>query len=497
MQRMSKKRKLQLVNETRELLEYQQDEDSPEALATVPMLQLSDIPDKALFYAVEEAGTGDLELMHYPQFTNGLVYVSLYFQLRVLPEELIPYAAMMPALLGKLSTASHTFGELDNELNLHTGGFTSHLASYLENRSDENIFPRLVISSKARNSDVPKMLELLTGIILDSRFRDKERLKGLLTRHHAQIEANIRQNGMNYAITRAASRYSNRGMFNELTAGVEYYRFLTGLTTNFDDQSDLLVKKLEEVASVLFSRNNMISQVTCSPEDLPSFRKELQLKAERFPAGNARVIPWHFSFNHLNEAILSASQVQYVVQGYDFRKLGYTWNGKIHVLSQVISTDWLQNQIRVMGGAYGGFCGFSPAGNVYFASYRDPGLQETLLAYAKTAPYLEQFSVDEPTMNRYIIGTIAGLDQPRTPSQQGSAAMHHYFEKTTAGMLNRERQEILTTTPADIRNMAGMVRDIIQQNCYCVYGNENRILANKDLFDDLIRLSLNHNGENS
>lgn len=494
--RMSKKKKLQLINETRELLEYQQLEDTPEALSSIPMLHLSDIPDQARFYAAEVAGTADLQVMHYPQFTNGLVYTSLYFQMRALPADLIPYAALMPALLGKLSTGSHTFGELDNELNLHTGGFTTHIASFLENRSDEKIFPRVVVSSKARNSDVPKMVDLMTGIICGSKFRDKERLKGILTRHHAQTEANIRQNGMNYAITRAASHFSNRGMFNELTAGVEYYRFLTDLTERFDAKADMLVQKLEQAASVLFSRESMMVHVTCASEDLPFFLGEFRSRMDRFPDSPAPVLPWEFNFNRLNEAILSASQVQYVVQGFDFRKLGYSWNGKIHVLSQILSTDWLQNQIRVMGGAYGGFCGFSPAGNVYFASYRDPNLQETLHAYHNTARYLSEFSVDEPSMNRYIIGTIAGLDQPKTPSQQGSASMHHYFEKTTSEMLNRERQEILATTPSDIRNMAGMVREIMQQNCYCVYGNENRILANKELFDSLIRLSLSPDGEN-
>lgn len=493
--RMSRKRKLMLADETRELLEYQQQEDTPEALATIPMLQLSDIPGKARFYAAEEAGSGDIQVMHYPQFTNGLVYVSLYFHMRVLPEKLIPYAALFPALLGKLSTDHYTFGELDNELNLHTGGFTTHLASYLENRDDEKIFPRLVVSSKARNSGMPKMLELLTGIISGSKFRDRERLKGILTRHHAQIEANIRQNGMNYAITRAASHYSNRGMFNELTAGVEYYRFLTDLTENFEEKADMLVRMLEQVASALFSRKNLIVHVTCASEDLASFLSEFRSRLDCFPDSPATFLPWKFPFNRLNEAILSASQVQYVVQGYDFRKLGYTWNGGIHVLSQVISTDWLQTQIRVMGGAYGGFCGFSPAGNVYFASYRDPNLQETLDVYQNTARYLEGFSADEASMNRYIIGTIGGLDQPKTPSQQGSAAMHHYFEKTTAAMLNQERQEILATVPADIRNMAGLVRDVLQQNCYCVYGNESRIMSGKDLFGALIRLSVNHNGD--
>jgi presequence protease len=194
-------------------------------------------------------------------------------------------------------------------------------------------------------------------------------------------------------------------------------------------------------------------------------------------------------FSEMNEAILSASQVQFVVKGYDFKKSGYEWNGKLNVLSQVISTDWLQNQIRVIGGAYGGFCGFSPNGNVYFASFRDPNLKETLDNFDATPTYLEKFEADQQTMTRYIIGTISGLDQPKTPSQKGSAAMQYFFENTTAEMLNTERREILSTTASDIREMSDLVRDVMSQNKYCVYGNEAKITENANLFDNLIRIS--------
>jgi presequence protease len=478
-----------LVQETHDLMEYQQREDLPEALATIPMLQLSDISPQALFFDLEKISLDDVQVMHHHQFTNGIVYTSLYFDMRTLPLEYIMYASLLTSLLGKLNTVNYAYGQLDNELNIHTGGFVTNLATFLEKRSDDNLLPKLVISAKATRMNTGKMTDLLAEIILKSKYFDKERLRNVIKRHHSKVDANIRQNGMNYAITRANSHFSNRGMFNELTSGVDYYRFITRLADNFDELSDEISQKLETTAKTLFNRNNLLAHVTCHPDELPGFLSGLASSLANMPESYRILNPWKFEFRKVNEAILSASQVQYVVKSHDFKKLGFEWNGRLSVLNQIISTDWLQNQVRVMGGAYGGFCGFSPGGNVYFASYRDPNLLETIEAFDSTPAYLERFSAGEQEMTRYIIGTIAGLDQPKTPSQKGSAAMHYFFEQTTAGMLNKERADILATTAGDIRNLAPLVSAVISQNNYCVYGNEGKIAENARLFDHLIRIS--------
>jgi presequence protease len=137
------------VQETHDLMEYQQREDLPEALATIPMLQLSDISPQAYFFDLEKIPLDDVPVMHHQQFTNGIVYTSLYFDLRPLPQEDIPYASLLTALLGKLNTENYTYGQLDNELNIHTGGFVTNLATFLEKRSDDNLLPKLVVSAKA------------------------------------------------------------------------------------------------------------------------------------------------------------------------------------------------------------------------------------------------------------------------------------------------------------------------------------------------------------
>jgi len=477
-----------IINETRQLEQFQKSEDTPEALATIPMLQLSDIPAETEFYPVTAKKASGIPVMYSDQFTNGIVYATYYFDTRALPQDKIPYAALLSSILGKMNTENFTFGELDNELNIHTGGFSSELNTFLQNRMDEGMVPKLLVSAKSTSEKTGKMAGLMAEILVRSNYSDTARLKSVLTRHFAMVDADIKQNGLNYARTRVSSYYSRSGMYGELTSGLDYYRFLSGLVSNFDEKYPEISKNLEETAKLLFNRKNLIASVTCSPAELPGFLQAVEETADILPEGSGEFQPWNFHFNQGNEALLSASKVQYVVQASNFKNLGYQWNGKISVLNQVISTDWLQSTIRVMGGAYGGFSSFSPAGGAYFMSYRDPNLKKTLDNYDATPVFLEKFQADEQAMTRFIIGTIARIDQPKSASQKGRTAMQYYFEKTTADMLNQERKEILSTTAEDIRGMSPMVRDVLAQNVYCVYGSEAKINENKALFRELITI---------
>jgi Zn-dependent M16 (insulinase) family peptidase len=478
----------QLVQETKELKDYQKKGDSPEALAKIPMLHLSDISTKAEFNTVDQKDTKGIQLMFHNEFTNKILYQNLYFDLRILPQDKIPYAALLTSVLGKMNTVNYAFGAMDNQLNINTGGFYSSLATFLGDRSDENLVPKFVVTSKTTTEKAGKMTDLINEILLKSNYNDTVRLKELIKREQSSLDGSIKQDGMSFAMTRASSYYSNRGMFNELTSGLDYYNFVTDLSKNFGTKNKEIIANLSETAQLLFKKDNLIAAITCSPEDLVAYQTELGRTGEAMPSGTGPKQTWKFELTNKKEALVSASKVQYVVKGYDFKKLGYEWNGKISVLSQIISTDWLQTQIRVIGGAYGGFCGFSANGNTFFASYRDPNLKETIQNFDSTSVYLEKFKADSTTMTRYIIGTIAKLDQPMTSSGKGTSAMRYYFEKTTADMLNAERKAVLSTSAEDIHGMKKMVQDILAKNEYCVYGSEAKISENKALFDKLIQI---------
>ncbi|HUS86510.1 MAG TPA: insulinase family protein [Bacteroidales bacterium] len=471
-----------LLKETTELIEYQKRADSPEALATIPLLSLDDITREVVWYEAQEKDINGIKTIHLDEFTNGILYSNLLFDIRVLSLDKIQYASLLTNLLGKFDTENYTYGELDNELNIHTGGFNSYADVYLKDMNDKNIIPKFFVEAKVVAEKSSKLFDLTSEILNKSKYEDKERLKTLLTRHFAQVDASVRNNGMNYAAYRLFSYYSLSGAYNEKMGGLDYYWFVADLVQNFDEKADEIIDNLKIVSDLLFTSENLTVNITCDSDDYKIFSADLKEFTASLPEGTKEFQEWDLAPAKRNEGFMTTSKVQYVMKGANFKDLGYEWNGSILVLNQILSTDWLQNQIRVIGGAYGGFSTFGASGNMFFGSYRDPNLRESLDNYDATVEYLESFEADEKAMTRYIIGTIAGMDYPETPSMKGSTALKRFYNGTTREFMQAQRDAVLSTTASDIAGMKEMVNDLMEQDIYCVYGNNEKIESEKGLF---------------
>ena len=479
---LSDEDKAALIKETEELIAHQQKEDTPEALATIPLLKLEDIGKKAEFFGIKEHDVHGTTVLQHETFTNDILYSKLMFDVQVVNQEQLPYVALLAEVLGALNTENYTFGELDNELNKNLGSFSTYLSTYAKDNNDDQLQTKFVVNSKVMNIKANKLFGLTEEILMKSKIDDKDRLKALLTRHQSRMYGYVMRQGVRVAMTRLSSYYSNEGMFDELTGGYSYYEFVTDLNDNFDAKYDEIVKNLQEVATVLFNKNSLVANVTCSKNDLTLYNSELHNFIHTIAETPQELQRWDFDFDLKNEGMKTTSKVQYVTKGYNFKKLGHEYTGNMRVLNQILSRGWLTQQLRVIGGAYGGFSGISRNGNVYFASYRDPNLGETLVNIDNTPEFMSSFAPSVDEMTRYIIGTISRMDQPRSPSEAGGNALSWYMAGMTAEKLQAERDAVLATTKDDIVAMTNIVQEILDNSGICVYGNEEKIEAEKDLF---------------
>ncbi|MCX6304514.1 MAG: insulinase family protein [Bacteroidetes bacterium] len=477
-----------LISETEELIAYQQREDTPEALATIPMLAIGDIDPKATFYEVSQQNITGIPVLAHEQFTNDVVYVNMFFDLHTVPLALIPYISLLTNVIGSMNTKNFSYGDLNKTLNIHTGGFFTSLRTFLVKNDDNKLSPKFVVTSKAMNYKTGKLFELGEEILDHTVYNDAVRLKTVLSRHQSQLDAQVKGNGYHVASRRLSSYISNQGMFNELTGGLSYYWFVTDLLRTFDENSHEIIANLEKVASLLFTWNNLVVSVTGAKKDQAVFAAGLDFLARQLPPGVREEQVWAFDRDLQNEGLMAASNVQYVVKGYNYKNLGYDWDARMRVLNQVLSTDWLQTRIRVIGGAYGGFSSIAPGGNFTFNSYRDPNLGSTIENYGNTPEYLSAFSADPQSMTRYIIGTISEMDSPLTPSQKGDQAVSMFLSQRTLEEVQHDRNAVLSTTPEDIRGFSKLVADVLNQNAFCVYGGAERLTTDQALFNSLVKI---------
>ena len=164
---------------------------------------------------------------------------------------------------------------------------------------------------------------------------------------------------------------------------------------------------------------------------------------------------------------------------------GADYNGALQILKVILSYDYLWQNVRVKGGAYGCMSSFNRIGEGYFISYRDPNLRKTMETYEGVVNYLRKFTVDERDMNKYIIGTISNIDRPMTPAPKGDRSMNLYMNHVSADMIRKERMEILGAQQEDIRALADVVEAVLAADQLCVIGSEEKIEEQKDMFGEV------------
>ncbi len=478
----------QLVADTAALKQFQSRPDRPEDLAKVPLLELADLNPKAIRLPLQQKTSAGVPVLFFEDDTNDITYLQLLFDAQVVPQELIPYVSLLADILGELDTQKHSYRDLNAEIDIHTGGIYFSLVNHVPSDNYHQYQPKFVVHGKSLRSQLEPMLGFQSEILRQSLFGETKRLREVLNKVHSNLQSMAYYNGIGLAVTRLESYYSEAGQYNEQISGLSYHKFVAGLVKQFDQKSPEISVKLQKVAQLLFNQGNMIIGLTGSQAEYQQLERSLPGLLARL--GQTRPAPqkYSFTFETRNEGLVTASKVQYVTKGYNFRDLGYQYSGKFNVLKQILSRDYLHDKIRVQGGAYGAWMSLRRSGQAYFGSYRDPHLRQTLDNYDRAVDYLKNFQASDREMTRYIIGTISKLDRPMTPSIKGRRAISEHFQKITYLQKQKERDEVLATRPKDIRAMNKMIKDILKKNFICVYGNEKKIEEQAELFTKLFKV---------
>ena len=137
--------------------------------------------------------------------------------------------------------------------------------------------------------------------------------------------------------------------------------------------------------------------------------------------------------------------------------------------------DYLWNNVRVKGGAYGCMSSFSRTGDSYFVSYRDPNLEKTVEVYENAADYIAGYEGSEEEITQFIIGAIGALDTPKTARTKGLFSLMGYMSGITDEDLQRERDEVLSADVSVIRSLSAYIRSMMQDECICVVGAEEKV----------------------
>lgn len=481
---LSAEEKKQIVEFTKHLKEYQSEPSPQEDLAKIPLLAREDIDKKAQPFQNELRKAGDTDVLYHDLFTNGIGYVDLVFRAGGIPVELIPYLGLLKAALGQLDTEHYTYGDFANELNLHTGGISCSVGSYDSVQNPRDYTAVFEVKSKALYEEEPVAFAMLREMLMTSKLHDKKRLKEIVAETKSRQQMAFQTSGHSMAALRAMSYFSSSAAFSDMTGGVDFYHFIEDLDTNFEEKWETAAEKLAELARMLFCPENLLVSYTGEEKSLTGLDKEVtKLTAALHPNTGAEKKVWALVPEHKNEGLKTSAQIQYVARAGSFRAAGLPYIGALKVLRIIMSYDYLWNNVRVKGGAYGCMNNYTRTGSGYLVSYRDPNLRKTNEIFEKSVDYTEHFDVSDRDMTKYIIGTISSMDTPLNARAKGMRSLSAWMTGVTEEQVQKERDEVLGCGIEEIRALAPYLKAMLSQNHICVIGNEEKLEEQKDLFE--------------
>jgi Zn-dependent M16 (insulinase) family peptidase len=468
-------------------LDYQESEEKPEDVEKIPVLERSDISREIAPIYNEELKLAGTPVIFHEIDTNGIGYVDLLFDLSSVPEEKLPYVGILQAVLGIIDTENYEYGELFNEINVHTGGISSSLELYpdVANAKEKAFKATFELKAKALYPKLHVAFAMMQEILTKSKLVDEKRLKEILSMTKSRLQMRFLSAGHTTAALRAMSYTSPLSKFKDLTSGIGYYEVVKYIEEHFEEEKENLIAELKQLVKSLFRGDNMMLSYTASKEGLNGLEAEIaSLKSALFvePMGEANCI---IHCEQRNEGFKTSSKVQYVARAGNFLDAGYEYHGAFQILRVIMGYEYLWQNVRVKGGAYGCMSQFSRLGEGYFVSYRDPNLEKTNEVYEGVVEYLKNFTVSDRDMTKYIIGTMSNLDRPMTPAMKGDRSMNLYMCHISPEMIKEERNQILDAEEGDIRALADTVKAVLDANLFCVIGSEDKIEEQKELFKEV------------
>ena len=482
---LSKEEIEKLILETKALEAYQEAPSAKEDLEKIPLLSREDMKKVSDPYSNLEETVDGVEFLHHDYETNGIVYLDYLFDIHHIPEEKIPYLSVLKTLLGRLDTAEYTFRDLANEINLYTGGIYAETNVFAGVGGKKEYEAKFEIRMRTLEANLEKTIELAKSMMLHTLFTDEKRMYELLAQTKSRLQTELSESGHSAAATRALAYESAKARYGDLLAGIGQFRLLERIVGDYENEKENLKEVLTGLIGEIMQPSNLLVSATCSRE---SFEQVKNLSRKILPELRPDTEKARVALSPLetaDEGFMDASRIQYVALAGNYKEAGFSYRGALRIFKTIMSYEYLWQNIRVRGGAYGCGCNIFRTGEIVFSSYRDPHLGRTLEIYRAVADYLRTFEVDERDMTKFVIGTFSEMDAPLTPVSQGRRSLTAKLTGLTYEQLQKDRDEVLTADQQSIRDLAGLLDAVADTAHICAIGSEEKLKQEAELFDHL------------
>ncbi|MBM0047017.1 insulinase family protein [Anaerococcus sp. mt242] len=461
---------------------HQNKADTEEEKATIPVLNIEDVPTK-LEKTARELIDDKFTYIYHDIDTAGLIYTSLYFDIKHLNLNELGYLSLINDFMGSVDTENMAYTEIDDVLFQYLS--SPNFSNAFINVNDKDIARLEKVSFTSTIETAQKGLDLMADFMFNSKFDNQKRILEVLRMKKSYFESGMYDQGHILAINRANAHIDKASMIKDEFNGIGSYLFLKTVIDEVKNNFDEFLSKINSIYKKIFTENLEIN-ITCSNNDFEKMRKIINDKFDSLLEKQDQV-EIEFNPKSYKEAILSNANVNYISKTANIKEFGDDFDGKLMVATSILSNPYLYELIRAKGGAYGAGITTNRSGLISTYSYRDPNILKTIESFDSIGELTKNISLTSRDFENQQISSMGSILRPKSPSTLADEDYGRY-KKENSFDPEEILAEIKNASLDDIKAYADLFAKSMQKDNLVAFGNRNSITKVKDSFDKIIDL---------
>ena len=430
----------------------------------LPRLAISDIEPKIQTYQSELITGHKLcpPTLINVQPTNGICYFHALFSIDALTEDEKQFLPIFASVITRLGADGLNFEQLRNEIDNNSGGFSVSV-NVSPHPQNLNLFEQtLQISSYALIPKVQRMFELWGKILTRPDYEAKEYLQVMLKERSQRLFVSLEHAAHRYAMRSASCALSAPSYYSEIYAGMSQVLFSRYIANELDLDKYMnifqgILRKIANASNSRCSLNLPTGQQEQCLDSMSTLFDSLNLEKQALPRDKflfawrdtpleqlVAKYPLKMRFNF-------PFQVSYAARSLPTAAYSHEDSARLAVLSKLLSWNYLHQEIREKGGAYGGGSTTSSNGNLSFFSYRDPTPYLSQKTFLNSLNWLRSANIDQQMIDGAKLNVFQESDAPVAP---GLKNLTHFLTGFDTKLRQAKRDRVFAVNRDEILEVA-------------------------------------------
>lgn len=276
---------------------------------------------------------------------------------------------------------------------------------------------------------------------------------------------------------------SKVGIIEEATLGIFMYENIFQISKGkYTEDIQIIADSLRKIFSfpaylTVYSDSKLENEITL-------FIDQSDCHEESF------VYPHALKLLNKSEGFIMPMTNQHIAKGGNYKRLE-NWNTGLTVLfSYFINVEYFWKRIRHELGAYHSFMRHYSDGTLLFESMNDPGISATLDRFRELPSFLKSLLVSEQDIDnlkkdavqRYLEDFVINNSNDNNTIKRMKNVTWEYIEDQIISIMRASTKEF--------NYFIGFIEDVLNQDCLCVFGDEEMIRTKCELFSMIKKLPI-------